>query len=224
MTTTAPIHRNENESGYYICTVTGNWIQPIEPDPQAISIEDIAHALANSCRFTGHVSKFYSVAQHSYLVSTLVPDEDRLWAILHDASEAYLSDIARPIKNTPTFGKVYREAETRLMEAICERFSLDPEMPESVREADTMLLRAEQRDLMPNDPADGPIYENKIIPWLPKTAKRKFMEQYEEITKMPGPKPGTVKFPKKIPRGIVETRDYGDPFHYGRKNPAKAGT
>lgn len=134
-----------------IATYTGNIIYPLNPDPADIYIEDIAHALSNQCRFTGHTRYFYSVAQHSMLVSEIVPDKYRMWGLLHDASEAYLSDMARPIKKMPEFGEFYLAAEDKLMAAVIERFGLENilPMPRSVKEADDILLGNEILNLMP---------------------------------------------------------------------------
>lgn len=174
-----------------ICTYTGKWIAPLNPDPSKIDIQDIAHALSNQCRFTGHTREFYSVAQHSVLVSQFCEPADALWGLLHDASEAYLSDIARPIKREPGFGEIYTKCESLLMQAIGTHFNLPSEKPKSVTWADTALLRAEQRDLMPNDGVwenywkdheeDQSIISEPIRGWSPRRAKRAFMERYNEI-------------------------------------------
>src|SRR5665811_1025646 len=83
-----------------IRTFTGIYMNVFEPTPEMISIEDIAHALTMQCRFGGHLPDFYSVAQHSLNCSYLIDNPKlKLTALLHDASEAYLLDIPRPIKN-----------------------------------------------------------------------------------------------------------------------------
>src|SRR4051812_43149736 len=79
-----------------IITHTGKWFNVLDPNPDEVDIEDIAHALALQCRFTGHTDEFYSVAQHSVLVANHCPSEYGIYGLLHDGSEAYLSDIARP--------------------------------------------------------------------------------------------------------------------------------
>lgn len=164
-----------------IRTYMGGTIDPINPDPADVTIEDIAHSLALQCRFTGHVSKFYSVAQHSVLVSTLVPENDKLWGLLHDGTEAYLADIARPIKLQPGFGEVYRAAEDNLMRAIAIRFDLDEKMPASVKQADTDMLGAEMRDLMKD--MDLPTtYKPQVMPWKPLDAERYFLHHYRLYT------------------------------------------
>ena len=171
-----------NATGHWMVTYTGRSIEPLNPDPNAIYIEDIAHHLANSCRFTGAVRSFYSTAQHSVLGSYLVPDEDRLTFLLHDAAEAYISDIASPVKKHPDFGTYYDIAEERLERAIAKRFSLPYPMPPTIKVADKMMLRAEQRDLMPNDPSEGPIYEGEVVPWSPYDAERQFLSRYVYLT------------------------------------------
>lgn len=171
-----------NETGHWIITYTGEAIEPLSPDPERIHVEDIAHSLANQCRFTGHVRSFYSTAQHSVLVSLLVPSEYAIWGLLHDASEAYVSDIASPVKRHPDFGTYYNIAEERLELAVAERFNLPWPMPKEIKIADKMMLRAEQRDLMPNDPSDGPIYEKEVVPWSHYDAERIFLSRYATLT------------------------------------------
>ena len=105
----------------FIGTFSGLRFWPLNPNPEKILIEDVAHSLAHQCRFGGHVWRFYSVAEHSVHVSNLYPSEDVLWGLLHDASEAYLVDLPRPLKLLPEFA-LYREAERRLQRAVAVRF------------------------------------------------------------------------------------------------------
>ena len=118
-----------------INTFSGLRFWPLNPDPEKILIGDIVHALAHQCRFGGHASRVYSVAEHSVHISRLCPPEVALWGLLHDASQAYLVDLPRPLKQLPEFA-AYREAERRLQRMIAVRFGLPPEQPASVTEAD----------------------------------------------------------------------------------------
>lgn len=181
---TAPKPVTDETLDGQIVTYTGRIIRPLDPDPDKLNIVDIAHALSNNCRFTGHVRTFYSVAEHSVRVAKILPARHKLWGLMHDASEAYLSDIARPIKMTPTFGAVYKEVEANLMEAIIQAFMLNPIMPKQVKVADNVLLAAEQRDLMPRwRRHEGEFeYPETIVPWSPYTAKARFLNLYEELT------------------------------------------
>lgn len=131
----------------WIQTFTGRKVFPLQLRPEDVNLFDIAHSLARQCRFAGHTRQHYSVAQHSLLVAEQLPPGLRLWGLLHDASEAYLTDIPRPLKRLPEFA-FYREAEARAMLAICERFGLDPVEPACVKEADRLLLVTEARDFM----------------------------------------------------------------------------
>lgn len=108
----------------------GNWSQtftgliyPLDPREYEINIEDIAHHLSMQCRFAGACKFHYSVAQHAIYVSQQVPKEWALWGLLHDASEAYLGDLVRPLKLT-AFGAGYQVHERRLQIAICKKFGL----------------------------------------------------------------------------------------------------
>lgn len=168
-----------------VVTFTGRIVKPLDPDPALIAIEDIAHSLANQCRFTGHTRHFYSVAQHSVLVSEIVSPSSAFAGLLHDASEAYLSDVSRPVKRQPVFGDVYREAEERLQAVIAERFGFQWPFPDDVHAADDVLLRTEQRDLMPDLlRVPGIDYLSaRIDPWGPTKAEREFLNRYHELTK-----------------------------------------
>lgn len=173
-------------------TFTGKHFAPLEPVFADIEIADIAHALANQCRFSGHTRFRYSVAEHCIRVSELLeswdePEMVQLWGLLHDASEAYLVDLPTPLKLATEIGPIYRAAERRLMESICCRFSLPWREPESVTVADRVMLATEVRDLMHADreywkkieakPAAG-----RIRPWSPDVAEYEFLRRYRALT------------------------------------------
>ncbi len=174
----------------YFRTHTGKHVHPLSPSPSEISIFDVAHALSQICRFVGHTTVFYSVAQHCVLVSEHVPQEDALWGLLHDASEAYLCDLPAPIKRDPEMS-IYRIAEDRLMLAVCERYSLPPEMPRSVKVADKVLLATEFRDVTTMDDLEWirnecgvePASDRHILAWPPNIAEQRFLDRFEELTK-----------------------------------------
>lgn len=131
----------------WILTYTGRRFWPLAPRIQDISIEDIAHALSNICRFTGHCRAFYSVAEHSLRASAHGPDYLKLALLLHDASEAYLCDISRPVKHSKEM-EAYRKTEQRVQALIGEKFHVvftDP----LIHEIDNRMLMTERRDLMP---------------------------------------------------------------------------
>jgi len=168
----------------WIQTYSGRRFNPTNPNPDAIVIQDIAHSLSMQCRFTGHTKKFYSVAQHSVLVSHICNEEDALWGLLHDASEAYLIDVPRPLKRSGKF-EAYLEYEAQMQRAICKRFGLPYQEPPSVKKADTKLLSTEARDLM--SPLH-PDWVNRTTPlpfiidaWDQQKAKDMFMQRFFEL-------------------------------------------
>jgi len=168
-----------------IPTYTGRLVDVLNLNWRDICIEDIAHALSNYCRFTGHVRHHYSVAQHSILVSHVVPQRFALHGLLHDASEAYLGDISRPLKYSDVMAK-YRILERRTQETINGVFGLTINEPKEVKHADNVVLATELRDLFDRveenlglpEPMKQPIQELG-----PKTAERMFLERYKELTK-----------------------------------------
>lgn len=154
-----------------IRTYTGRYVDPFDPKPDDIVIEDIAHALSNLCRFGGHTKCFYSVAEHSLLCAVLVPGEHKLAALLHDASEAYLVDIPTPIKNRLPG---YVEAEDRLMKVIAEKFGFKYPFSEFVKCADKGALEIEWKHHVIRTGLD----------WMtPKEAADIFIKTYYSLTK-----------------------------------------
>jgi hypothetical protein len=164
----------------YIRTFTGKRVWPTCLRPDQVCIEDIAHGLSNICRFVGQTREFYSVAQHSVLVAQQLPLDKGLWGLLHDASEAYLCDVARPVKYLPAFA-AYRRIEAAAMAVICDVFGLPHDEPGCVRVADNRMCATEQRDLRPNSTVDAEPYPFTIIPMPPQAAKVMFLQTYEQL-------------------------------------------
>jgi len=173
--------------GDWMQTYTGRQFWPVDPRPDEIFIEDIAHALSLACRYAGHCISFYSVAEHSVLVARNLPDHLKLWGLLHDASEAYLVDVPRPLK---PFLSGYRELEDRAMEAVCKRFGLDYlaapfSMPSQVKAIDNRILHDEQLQNMFPCVADwnlvGEPLGVELQFWSPEQAEREFLAMFAEL-------------------------------------------
>ncbi|MFI5296485.1 MAG: hypothetical protein ACHREM_00185 [Polyangiales bacterium] len=167
---------------------------------EQILIEDIAHALSNWCRWGAHCSEFYSVAQHCVHVVELLScftshQPTLLSGLLHDASEAYIVDIPRPLKLRPEFA-FYRTLEREIMALVGTRFGLPPAEPQIVKDADDAMLLIEARDLMPfaqSDDRDARIKQMaplvfslrtyRVTPLTPPEAKARFLQMFETLTK-----------------------------------------
>lgn len=117
--------REPNDSNYFtVPTVSGERVNILEPRAEMIRILDIATGLANTCRYAGQIQQFYSVAQHSVIVSRIVPERLAPYGLLHDAAEAYMHDLGPAIKLM--VGAVYRPVEDRLQDVIYQCFGLHP--------------------------------------------------------------------------------------------------
>lgn len=164
------------------CILTYRWIDfnPLEPDPAKILIDDIARALSHICRYNGHVSQFYSVAEHSLRVSHSVPPKDALWGLLHDAAEAYLGDFVSPLKHHTECGEHYQRYEAKVMAAVCQRFGLAPDMPASVLRADHEQLQDEQHWLREQAPVFD--WRQRVVTMPPLQAEMEFLNRYRELT------------------------------------------
>ncbi len=178
--------------GDWFLSLKGRKIYPFDLRPEDVDIEEIAHALGNICRFGGHVRAFLSVAQHSVHVSRVLPAEHRLVGLLHDATEAYCSDLIRPIKHASEMA-AFRRLEDAMWPAIAERFGLPLVLPSAVKVADSRMLQTERRDLLVPHPwtwtqaqADDRYpqpYDFQIMPVGPECARVLFLTEYEELTR-----------------------------------------
>jgi len=169
----------------WITTQSGKHFDYLNPSVDSICIEDIACALSNICRFTGHVQDFYSVAQHSVHVSYLVEPEFALEALLHDAAEAYCSDINSPLKRLLPD---YRYIIKRVEKVIAAKYGLPPEMSQQVKHADLVMLATERRDLDFDNGTywqmlDGiePATHFIISPFNPRQARVLFLQRYNDL-------------------------------------------
>jgi uncharacterized protein len=171
------------EKGPTIMLQSGAWFDFRAPKSSNFTIEDIAHGLANICRYAGQCRKFYSVAEHSILVSEVAVGFE-LEALLHDAAEAFMGDITRPLKQMlPEYKKIEDEVET----AILRKFGLRVPLPTEIKDADLRVLAAEQSQIMPTGTDDW-VRELNIVPanvvvrhLEPEDAKRAFLGRYERL-------------------------------------------
>ena len=178
----------------HITTYTGKVFDFLNPKPEMVCIEDIAHALANICRYTGQVKQFYSVAQHSVLMANADLPGDPLVRLLHDSAEAYIGDMASPWKKLlcvdicSSYYETVRVFEQRLKAVIGIALRVNLSPSREIKLGDTRMFWTEVRDLMPEMPEDfewGPPrmepLEAKIIPWNPITAEDMFLSTYNKI-------------------------------------------
>lgn len=179
----------------------GNWIQtfsgiqfyPLDPRPEDIDIEDIGHGLSNICRYGGQVDKFYSVAEHCFLMSHAVPRRFALEALLHDAAEAYVGDMVRPLKMMmPDF----QRAEDKILQVIFKKFSVLTalqtntsvvSLSRAVKEADSRILLDERNALMRNTKHPWDVEELeplgvRVMPLSPTGARNAYLARFEELT------------------------------------------
>lgn len=164
-----------------ITTRSGRQVSLLNPKPYQIDITDIAHGLAYQCRFNGQVSRFYSVAQHSILVASMLPDHLKLVGLLHDAAEAYLGDIVQPLKQLlPEFERI----EGQFMAVIGDRLGINLDHHPEVKHADLVALATEKRDLLPREKCHWEVLEGiqplrrLILPMTPVESEDAFIKTF----------------------------------------------
>lgn len=173
-------------AGDFMQTATGRKFWPLSPRADEVFIEDIAHSLALQCRYAGHCLRFYSVAEHSVLIARHLAakcaPEVALWGLLHDASEAYLVDVPRPVK---PYLAGYKEAEARVMAVVAERFGLQQTMPPEVHEADDRIIADELANLVPMDWHRRYVDRElgaRLRYWSPEEARVEFLATFDALT------------------------------------------
>ena len=172
----------------WIQTYTGRQFWPTDPRQEDITLEDIAHSLALKCRYAGHCLRFYSVAQHCVMASRLVPEKHALWGLMHDAAEAYLADIPRPVKQEWLH---LRELENKILRMVANVYDLPWPEPPCIAVVDLILLATERRDLMARPPRPWisserviPLLE-RIKPWDSERAEEEFLKRFTELVTLP---------------------------------------
>lgn len=172
-----------------IALLSGAMFDYKNPEKSDVTIEDIATALSNVCRFAGHVHYFYSVAQHAFNTSYLVPVEYALDGLLHDTAEAFTNDLPTPLK---TAFPVFKELEVKIEAAMSQKFGFNFPLPAEVKEADLKMLKIE-KELVKGDftewdcllgttVTDEEISRLIIKPLEPQQAKALFLSRYRELT------------------------------------------
>lgn len=166
--------------GYFMNTISGGKFWPMDPQIEDLNLSDITHALSLTCRFNGHVPDLYSVAQHSFILSRIVPFEHVRWALMHDAAEAYLNDMVTAVKmGLPS----YRRVEKAILRLVAKKYGLPSPLPPlavkmwdyalSLREAD--VLGVDRSDwIQPYEILPEITKEIKILP--PEEVREKFTE------------------------------------------------
>jgi hypothetical protein len=140
----------ELRAGHWFQTHSQKKFYPLDPRVEDISINDIGHSLAKLCRYNGHCRYPYSVGQHSVCVSLIVgkrAPEHALWALLHDAAEAYVGDMVRPLKQCGSM-RPFRDAEAGVMFQVTKHFGLTLWEPDVVKEIDDRILFSEANHIL----------------------------------------------------------------------------
>jgi hypothetical protein len=168
--------------GDWMQTHSGRAFWPLDPRADEIVIEDIAHGLSMQCRYGGHTLKFYSVAEHCVLMASKAPAGFGLATLMHDATEAYLADVIRPLKRHLDN---YKAIEAELERVIAARFGLSFPMPPEVKRLDEAIVADEKAQAMAPAPLPWAQWNNDTKPlgvtlqfWKPKRAEREFLRAF----------------------------------------------
>ena len=175
----------------------GKKFYPFDPKTEDIDIKDIAHSLSLTCRYNGHGKYLYSVAEHCIRMVDIVSENNKLWALLHDAAETYIGDICKPIKNYSYYNweegyddfRHVEDVERKILYKIAEKFNLNHKFlhvyPKEVYEADMIMAATEKRDIMVDSglkwrKLPEPL-KDRILPMY--SVEEIFLETFEKLYK-----------------------------------------
>lgn len=173
----------------WISLLSGGQFNYNQPENSDVTLDDLASALSNICRFSGHLPSFYSVAQHLVNTSRIVSSEYAFDALMHDTAEAFTNDLPTPLKWALP---VFKELEVKIESAMSQKFGFHYPYPDAVKQADTEMLILEKL-YVKGDTSIWPMYEGIKVEhlkdkvdlkgWQPCRAKREFLERFEELTR-----------------------------------------
>ena len=182
-----------NLGDHWIALLSGAKFNYNKPEESDVTIDDIATALSNICRYAGHLPRFYSVAQHLVNTSRIVKPEYAYTALMHDTAKAFTNDLPTPLKWALP---IFKDLETSIEGAMAKKFGFQFPYPAEIKEADTVMLILE-KNYIKGDNSVWPAYQeiereilrrkNKLLKlvdldsWQPRRAKREFLERYEEL-------------------------------------------
>jgi hypothetical protein len=177
-------HLNKFDWVGAIETASGKEFNILNPDAQMFDFQDIATSLSNICRYNGHLPTFYSVAEHSVRVAWWLRAQGQsldiqLTGLLHDAAEAYVGDMVRPLKRTTELGTPHQRIEENVLAVMHAVYGGIYPHPPIVKQADKAVYEWELEY----------IRTGKITGMPPTTARQAFMKRYEfiqsDITRVP---------------------------------------
>lgn len=190
------------ERGPWLHSFSGRPIHPLDLKPEEILLNDIARSLSMQCRYLGHANRFYSVAEHCCFVSDLClawgHKDVALAGLMHDAAEAYIGDIIRPIKRHPAIYEIVKPIEERISRAIAQRFGLIYPEHRLVTFYDNFVIGTEKAELK-TPLATGYEYYTQdwypdghiwpaipwkwVLGWDPETAEQEFLLRFSRLAK-----------------------------------------
>lgn len=188
-----PVGEHRVSRGAWMQTFTQRRFYVWDPRADEVVVEDIAHSLSLICRYNGHTPRHVSVAQHSVMLSMALEltgfPEHALWGLMHDAAEAYVGDMTRPMK--VTLGDCFADVEEGVLRVIAERFGLPMPMPPAVHDADDRMLATEARLFFTGSESWGlrlpPYDEDEIVTGIkynasPRAAEDEFLRRFDQLT------------------------------------------
>jgi hypothetical protein len=174
-----------DERGRPVGTFSGRRLHPLDPRPEEVTVEDVAHGLGNTCRYGGQCQFYYSVGTHSIYVSSELAEHGpamALYGLFHDAAEAYITDVPRPLKRELDG---YDRIEEDILEAVWDRLGVSAptdEQWEAVMAADDRLFRYEADRLLAEfEPPSVPQLPYDIRPCEPEAVREEFRARAEGL-------------------------------------------